>query len=261
MKNIFKKQNGDYNINTIVITSLIGLFIIVTLLCSFTTVKSGEVGLKVKFGKITETAIKEGVNFKIPYIEKIIKVNIKIQKSELAVESSTKDLQIVNTNVAVNYRIDAKKAGYLYKSVGSSYEQTVLTPAIKESIKSAIAKYNAEEITTNRTTVSESCLNAIQNKVEKYGIIIEDFNLTDFSFSKEYTKAIEEKQVAQQNLEKAELEAQAKIVEAEATKKANDLLKQTLTNEILIEEFIKKWDGKLPETYAGEDIMGIFNLR
>lgn len=260
MKKILKDSNGKYSVPKIILSGIILIFIIVTIISSFTTVQSGEVGLKVRFGKITDTSISEGINFKIPYIEKIIKVNIKVQKAELAVEGSTKDLQIVNTGVAVNYRIDVDKVTSLYKTVGNNYETVVLIPAVKESIKSAIAQYNAEEITTNRTAVSISCLEAIQSKVEKYGIIIEDFNLTDFSFSEEYTKAIEEKQVAEQNLEKAKLEAEAKVAQAQGEADANALLQQTLTDAVLKEKFIEKWDGNLPDTYAGNDIMGMFNL-
>lgn len=240
---------------------LVFIILFILFICSFTTVKSGEVGLKTRFGKIVDTSIKEGVNWKIPFLEKIVKVNIKVQKIELPVEASTKDLQIINTTIAINYRVDGDKASNLYKTVGNKYEETVLQPAIKESIKSAIAQYNAEEITTNRTTVSESCLTAIQTKVEKYGIIIEDFNLTDFSFSEEYTKAIEEKQVAEQNLEKAKLEAEKKITEAQATADANKLLEETLTDQILREKFIEKWSGNLPETVVGDDVMAIFGLK
>lgn len=248
------------NVPKVVVFGVIGLFILITIFSSFTTVKSGEVGLKVRFGRITDSSITEGINFKIPYVDKIAKVNIKVQKAEMAIESSTKDLQIVNTNIAVNYRIDPEKASYLYKTVGNAYEETVLNPAIKESIKTAIAQYTAEEITVNRNEVSESCLKAIQEKVLKYGIVIEDFNLTDFGFSEAYSQAIEEKQVAEQNKQKAELEAQAKIVQAQAEKEANDLLRQTLTEEVLIQQFIEKWNGQLPSTYAGEDILGLFNL-
>ena len=240
-----------------VILPVLILFLLVTFFSSFQTIKSGEIGLKVRFGKIVDTSLKEGINFKSPYIEEIVSVNIKVQKQELSIESSTKDLQVVNANVAVNYRINEDEAVNLYKTVGNTYVETVLEPAIKESIKSAIAKYNAEEITVNRADVSKSCLLVMQEKVEKYGIIIEDFNLTDFSFSVEYTKAIEEKQVAEQNLEKSRLEAEKKIVEAEATKKANDLLKQTLTDEVLLKQFIEKWNGELPKVYGGENIFDI----
>lgn len=251
----------------VVVVGAIGLFGIITLFGSFKTIKSGEVGLKVRFGKIVDNSLNEGFNFKIPYIEKIVKVNIKVQKAELTAESSTKDMQIINSAIAVNYRVDNKKASYLYKTVGNSYEETILNPAIKESFKNAIAQYNAEEITTKRGEVSISCLQTIQEKVAKYGIVVEDFNLTDFSFSDEYTKAIEEKQVAEQKvetakqeLEKSKVDAEKKIIEAEATNKANELLKQNTTDEVLMKQFIEKWDGKLPETYAGQDIMSIFNL-
>jgi len=245
----------------ITIISIIVFVVLVTLFSSFQTIESGEVGLKVRFGKIVDSSLKEGLNLKIPYIEQIQKVNIKVQKSEITVESSTKDMQTINTTIAVNYRVDSDKASNLYRTVGNNYEETVLEPAIKESIKSAIAQYNAEEITTKRSEVSKNCLEALQEKVEKYGIIVEDFNLTDFNFSVEYTRAIEEKQVAEQKLQKTKLEAEAKIVEAEATKKSNDLLKQSLTDELIAKQFIEKWDGKLPTTYAGGDILKMFNIK
>lgn len=174
---------------------------LITILSSFITINSGEVGLRVRFGKIIDSNLTEGLNFKIPYIERIVKVNIKVQKVEVNTTSASKDLQDIKTTLAVNYRVENKSATNLYKTVGNSYEQTILTPAI------------------------------------------------------------EEKQVAEQKLATAKLESEAKIVEAEATQKSNELLKQTLTDELIMKEFIDKWDGKLPETYAGDNIMGLFNLK
>lgn len=259
MKNI--KTVYGFSTKKIIIIGVIALFVLTTIFNSFQTISSGEVGLKVRFGKIVDSSLNEGLNLKVPYIEKIQIVNIKVQKSEITVESSTKDMQTITTTIAVNYRVDSKKASNLYRTVGNNYEVTVLEPAIKESIKSAIAQYNAEEITTKRSEVSANCLKALQEKVEKYGIIVEDFNLTDFKFSIEYTRAIEEKQVAEQKLQKTKLEAEAKIIEAEATKKANDLLKQSLTDELIAKQFIEKWDGKLPTTFAGDDVLGMFNIK
>lgn len=255
-----------YNVNSKGITKkiIIGLFIllgIITLFSSFQTIKSGEVGLKVRFGKIVNTRLDEGLNLKVPFIEKIVTVNIKVQKTELETESSSKDLQTIATDLAVNYRIESEKATNLYRTVGNNYQTTVLDPAIKESIKAVIAQYTAAEVITSRSEVSEKCKEELGKKVEKYGIVIDNFNITNLTFSEEYSKAIEEKQVAEQKLEKARLEAEAKLVEAQATKKANDLMKESLTNEIITKEFIEKWDGKLPETYAGKDILGIFNLK
>lgn len=255
------------NIPKVVIFGILGLFVLITFFSSFKTIKSGEVGLKVRFGKIINTSLEEGLNLKIPYIEKIVKVNIKVQKTELNTQSSSKDLQIISTKLAVNYKIAKDKASSLYKTVGNEYEKTILEPAIQESIKAVISRYTAEQTITMRNEVSDNCLEEINNKVKKYGITIEEFNIIDLDFSEAYSQAIEEKQVAeqkvltaQQELEKAKVEAEKKIVEAEATNKSNELLKQNVTDEVLMKQFIEKWDGKLPETYAGQDLMSIFNL-
>lgn len=245
----------------IIIITLISIFLLITVFCSFQTIKSGEVGLRVRFGKIIDSNLSEGFNFKIPYIEKIVKVNIKVQKVELTTAAASKDLQDINTNLAINYRVLSEEASNLYKTVGNAYEEIILVPVIEESLKAIISNYTAEETITKRSEVSSKCLEELQDKVEKYGIVIDNFNIINLSFSEEYSKAIEEKQVAEQKLATAKLEAEALIVEAEATKEANELLKQSLTAELIEKQFIEKWDGKLPETYAGDDILGIFKTK
>ena len=240
---------------------------IITFFSSYSTIKSGEVGLKVRFGKIIDTSLSEGFNFKIPYVEKIVKVNIKVQKVELKTESSSKDLQTITTQLAVNYNVEKKSAPTLYKNVGDEYEKIILLPAIQESIKAVMSKFTAEETITKRNQVSDLCLGEIQNKVKKYGINIDDFNIIDLDFSQEYSKAIEEKQVAEQKvltakqqLEKAKIESEKKVVEAEAEAKANQLKKQTLTNEIIIQEFIEKWNGELPKVSNGNSYFDITSI-
>lgn len=260
-KKIIVNENGKVDMRKIFIFSLIGLFVLITVFCSFQTIRSGEVGLRVRFGKIIDSNLSEGFNLKIPYIEKIVKVNIKVQKVELNTMAASKDLQDINTVIAVNYRVEGDSASSLYRTVGNNYESVILQPAIQESVKSVISKYTAEEVVTSRTEVSSNSLDELQSKVSKYGIIIDSFNIINLTFSEEYSNAIEEKQVAEQKLATAKLEAEAKIVEAEATKKANDLMKQSLTDELIAKQFIEKWDGKLPETYAGENILGLFNLK
>lgn len=243
------------------------IFLLITMLLSFKTIKSGEVGLKVRFGKIVDTSLKEGLNLKIPFLEKIVKVNIKVQKAELDTESSSKDLQTIKTKLAVNYRVNSDMAVNLYKTVGNSYEGTILIPAIQESIKSAMSQYTAEQTITKRNEVSDKCLEEIQTKVEKYGIVIEDFNIIDLDFSEAYNQAIEEKQVAeqkvltaQQELERTKIEKEKKIVEAQGTKEANEILNSTLTNENLTKQFIEKWNGSLPTVVSEGDIMKMFGI-
>jgi len=258
-------DKGAKVIGTIITVSLL---IMIIFLGSFRTIKSGEVGLRIRFGKIVDSSLKEGINFKIPFIEKIKKVNIKVQKVELNTESSSKDLQTITTQLAVNYKVEGDSASNLYKTVGNSYEETILIPAIQESIKAVMSEYTAEQTITKRNEVSDKCLEEIQSKMEKYGIHIAEFNIIDLDFSQAYSQAIEEKQVAEQKvltakqeLEKSKVEAEKRIVEAEATNRANELLKQNVTDEVLMKQFIEKWDGKLPTTYAGDDILKMFNLK
>lgn len=246
---------------------IVGLIIISIIIClfgSFRTIKSGEVGIRVRFGKVISTQMNEGVNFKIPFIEEIVKMNIQVQKVEIETSSASKDLQDVSMKLAVNYRVDGVKATKLYKNVGTKYEKIVLQPAIQESIKAVTSQYTAEELITNRSEVSQKCMETLQNKVEKYGLMIDNFNITNFNFSDEFNKAIEEKQVAEQKvltakqeLEKSKVEADRKVVEAEAEKKANEMKQQSLTDNVIKEKFIEKWNGQLPTVTDGN---GIFNI-
>lgn len=246
----------------------IGLIIVIVVLIllfgGLRTIKSGQVGIRVRFGKVVSTQMDEGVNFKIPFIEKIVKMNIQVQKTEIETESSSKDLQVVNMKLAVNYKVDGKKATNLYKNVGTKYEDVILQPAIQESIKAVTSKYTAEELITKRNEVSIESMKELDNKVKKYGIIIDNFNITNFNFSDEYNKAIEEKQVAEQKvltakqeLEKAKVDAEKKIVQAEAEKQANDLKQVSLTDNIIKEKFIEKWNGELPKATTGNSIYNL----
>ena len=234
---------------------------------SFTTIKSGEVGIRVRFGKVIDGTTREGVNFKIPFIERIEKMNVKVQKVEVQTSSSSKDLQEVEMSLAVNYRINYEDAVNLYKTVGTEYNVVILEPAIQESIKAVTSKYTAEELITNRSEVSKNCMEELAKKVEKYGLIVNDFNITNFSFSEEFNRAIEEKQVAEQKvltakqeLEKEKIEAEKKIVAAEAEKKANELKEKSLTENILKEKFIEKWNGELPKVTSDDNILDISSL-
>ena len=270
---MFEKNNyGDIKGLTkkgkkIIALTCVGFFLFICFLSSFTTIRSGEVGIKVRFGKIISTQMDEGINFKIPFIEGIKKTNIQVQKSEVNTSSASKDLQDVNLTIAVNFRVNGEDAPRLYKEVGTQYEEIVLQPAIQESVKAIISNYTAEELITNRSEVSQKCLETLQEKVIKYGLTIDNFNILNFDFSAEFNKAIEEKQVAEQKvltakqeLEKEKIEAEKKIVEAEATKKANDLLKQTLTDELIEKQFIEKWDGKLPTVIGSNSMFDISSL-
>lgn len=230
----------------------------------FEVIKTGEVGIKIRFGKITDTYLQEGINFKFPF-EQIEAVNIKVQKYEndSLLETSTKDMQIVNSiKVAVNYQVDAEKAVELYRQVGNGYTTTVLEPAIQESIKSAISKYTAEELITKRSEVSTDIQQELIGRVEQYGIKILSISIKNFDFSDEYNASIERKAVAEQDaltakqkLETTKVEAEKKRIEAQAEADANKIKENSLTDKILKQQFIEKWNGELPKVSGSDNLM------
>ncbi len=260
MKELLKRKN-------VINIGIVVFIIIIFLSASLTTINSGEVGIRVRFGKVVNHRTNEGINLKIPFVERIEKMNVRVQKIEVKTNSSSKDLQDVDISIAVNYKVDKTKAINLYKNVGTGYEQIILEPAIEESIKAVTSKYTAEELITNRSEVSAICKDELSKKVLKYGLSVSDFNIINFSFSEEFEKAIEEKQVAEQKvltakqeLEKEKIEAEKKIVAAEAEKKANELKEESLTDNIIKEKFIEKWNGELPKVTSDNNIFDISDM-
>ncbi len=247
-----------------IITLILILSVGILVFSGIRTVKSGEVGIKVRFGKVIDTNLKEGINFKVPIIEKIVRMNIKVQKAEVDMSSASKDLQDVHMKIAVNYRVDGKKAPNLYKNVGTKYEEVVLNPAIQESVKAVTSKYTAEELITKRNEVSDNCEKELNEKISMYGLMVDSLNITDFDFSDEFNKAIEEKQVAEQKvltakqeLEKEKIEAEKKLVKARAEKEANELKQKSLTDNIIKEKMIEKWNGELPKVSSGSNLFNV----
>ena len=223
--------------------------------CSITTtVPTGYVGVKTRFGKVQDDVIQEGLNTKVPFIEKIVKIDCKTKKIEADSEGSTKDLQTVKISIAVNYNVNKKTANTVYREVGSEYESIVINPALLESIKSSIAQYTAEELVTKRAEVSNKIEDTIIGKVENRGFNITEFNITNIDFSEEYDRAIEVKAVKQQEVvtAQAELEKDARVMELQNSQVTENTLK--LKQLEVKQKMIEKWNGQLPTTSTGETI-------
>ena len=231
-KKLFKKQYSNEEWNRLsyseqskiltytwirrIILLIIALFILTTIICSITTVPTGFVGIKTRFGQVQDAVIQEGFNFKLPYKEKIVKLDCRTQKTEYTMEASSKDLQkISNFKVAVNYNITKDTANDLYRKVGVDYKSIIVEPAIQEAMKATIANYTAEELITKRNEVSAFALEALFNKLQDSGITLTALNIIDLSFSPEFDKAVEEKQIVEQQTEKAKYELEKAKVENE----------------------------------------------
>ncbi len=249
---------------------------VIVILASIKIVPAGSTGVVMTLGKVNDNVMQEGLNFKIPFVQTVSIVNNKIQVIEVDAPAVSKDLQTVNSTIAVNYRVGLDASANIYKNIGQDYQTILLLPAIQESIKSVTAKYTAEELITMRAQVGVEIKSALEEKVNEYGIVIEKFNIVNFDFSAEFNSAIEAKQVAEQNLIKtkteqeqaiviAEAEAKRKIIEADAEAEsvlkkanaqaeANKKLMESLNDTIVDYEMVQKWNGELPMSTGGSSI-------
>lgn len=251
------------------------IFILVIIFNSFKSIPTGFVGVKTRFGQVQETMLNEGLNLKIPFIEKIVLMDCRTQKAEYTMEASSKDLQkISNFKIAINYNLSKDTANTLYKTVGVDYNTIIVEPAVQEAIKATIANYTAEELITKRNEVSTYALDALYGKLQNSGITLTSLNILDLSFSPEFDQAVEQKQIveqetqkAQYELEKAKVENEKKIenakADAEVMKQQNAQITENYLKLKEIENqkaMIDKWNGQLPSTLMSDDVSSIFSV-
>jgi len=183
-------------------------------------------------------------------------------KTEVDSNAASKDLQSIMLKVSVNYRVNPSSSAVIYKNVGKDFANVIVNPSIQECVKSVAAKYNAEQLITNRAVVSTEMEKEISQKINPYGLNIEVFNIINFEFSEEFNKAIEAKQTAQQQALKAEqdltrikVEAAQLLEKAKAESEAYQLKNEQLSDKVIMMEFVEKWDGKLPTVTSGGNAM------
>lgn len=246
------------NVKKIIIPVVIIIVALVVALNSFVVVDAGHTGVVVTLGSVNEGVLQEGIHAKIPFVQSIVKIDNRIQKLEVNTEAFSKDLQSVNTVLAINYRVDTAKSYSIYKNIGANYEEVLVVPAVNEVLKAITATYTAEESVTNRALISDGLVEGLNDKLNNIGLYVTDVNIIDFDFSEAFITAIEEKQVAQQQLLKAETEKQTAItnaeakaeavkIKAEAEAEANKKISDSLTEKIIENKKLEKWDGKLPQ--------------
>ena len=270
------------NIGKVIGITAAAIGAVVLFFSSTTSVPAGNSGVIVTLGKVEDRTLSEGFHFKVPFIQDVVNVSNQIQVYEVDAPAVSRDMQTVSSVIAVNYRVQSAKSADIYREIGNDYEAVVLTPNVQESVKSVTAKYTAEELITERSSVSEQIKEQLSSKVAGYGIQIERFNIVNFDFSPEFNAAIEQKQVAEQNLLKTETEQKEALViaEAEAKKKkiaanaeaeairakakaeadANEMLNNSLTETVLKNKMLDEWDGALPRVNGGDASPFILDL-
>ena len=255
-------------LTTIVVAAVIVALLAIVGLNCVTIVKAGHTGVVVTLGKVNENVLQEGIHVKAPFVQQVVMIDNRITKLEVDTEAFSKDLQTVQTTLAINYRVDTSKSYSIYKNIGKDYETVLVVPAVNEVLKATTALYTAEESVTNRSLISEGLVNGLNEKLNEIGLYVTDVNIVNYDFSEAYINAIEEKQVAQQKLLKAETEKQTIItnaeaeaealkIKAQAEAEANAILSASITKELVEYNKIEKWDGSLPQVTGGSTIVDL----
>lgn len=253
-------------IKKIAAIALVVVLALMVLANCFTIVDAGHTGVVVTLGRVNEGVLQEGIHVKAPFVQQVIKIDNRIVKLEVDTEAFSKDLQTVATTLAINYRVDTAKSYSIYKNIGADYEAVLVVPAVNEVLKAIVAQYTAEESVTNRSLISDGLVKGLNDKLNSIGLYVTDVNIINFDFSEAFITAIEEKQVAQQQLLKAETEKQTAItnaeaeaettrIKAEAEAEANNKIKASLDDNVIRSKFYDKWDGKLPQAMGSDSII------
>ena len=238
---------------------MIGLIVLILILGAFGTVGAGERGVLLQFGAVKDKVFDEGLYIKIPFVQRVVIIDVKIQKDEVPASASSKDLQIVTSRIALNYHLAPESVNKIWQEVGKNYNARIIAPAIQESVKAETAKFTAEELITKREVVKEQIKANLAKRLLENFIIVDEFNIIDFDFSATFNEAIEAKVKAEQlklkadrDLERIRIEAEQKIAEAEGKARAIKIEAQALKENAQVVElrWIEKWDGKTPQYWG-----------
>jgi len=219
------------------------IFIVLLMVVAFkpwTIVDPGYRGVLVRLGDVVPGPLDQGIHAIIPMVDHVVQMEVRINKEESSASAASKDLQTVTTKVAVNFHPDPKSIDKLFAEVGLSYGSRLIDPAVQEVVKAVSARYTAEELITERPQVKDLIKEQLTTRLATHYILVDDISITDFDFSRSFNDAIEAKQVAEQNVQKAqrdlqriEVEAKQKITQATAEAEALRLQKQQISPDLL----------------------------
>ena len=256
----------------IAVAVCVGLFLSLSLY----VVPEGYRSVILTFGKVSGVA-EPGIHIKIPVLQTIKRFEVRTQKYESTAQSSSSDLQIVSTTIAVQYFVNPEEVDNLYSQYGKGYRERIIYPAVQEVVKASTAKYTASELITKRQEVKELIVSGMAERMKKVNINLENVDITDFQFSDAFSDAIENKvreeqlalqeknklerikYEAQQNVEQAKGEAERIRLESQALRNSPELLKKMEIEAQL--KAIEKWNGQLPTTMPPNATVPFINLR
>lgn len=243
------------------------LLLAIWILNPFVIIGPGERGVVLNFGAVQKEVMDEGLHLRVPIMQKVVIMDVKVQKGEGQGDAASKDLQQVTTNVALNYHLDPARVADTFQTVGTlaAVGDRIILPAVQESVKAATALYTAEELVSRRQEVRDKIRALLRERLDKNGVIVDEFSIVNFAFSREFSNAIEAKTTAEQlklkaerDLERIRIEGEQKITGARAEAEALRLQKENVTENLIElrkiemqQRAIEKWDGRLPQVTGG----------
>ncbi len=243
------------------------LLLAIWILNPFVIIGPGERGVVLNFGAVQKEVMDEGLHLRVPIMQKVVIMDVKVQKGEGQGDAASKDLQQVTTNVALNYHLDPARVADTFQTVGTlaAVGDRIILPAVQESVKAATALYTAEELVSRRQEVRDKIRALLRERLNKNGVIVDEFSIVNFAFSREFSNAIEAKTTAEQlklkaerDLERIRIEGEQKITGARAEAEALRLQKENVTENLIElrkiemqQRAIEKWDGRLPQVTGG----------
>ena len=246
-------KNQQQSLQTLILATVLS-FVLLIGFNSFVIINPGQAGVISILGKARDGALLEGIHFKPPLVSQVDIYDVTVQKFEVPAQSSTKDLQQLSASFAINFRLDPVLVVKIRREQGTlqNLVAKVIAPQTQESFKIAAARRTVEEAITKRVELKSDFDNALGSRLDKYGIIVLDTSVIDLTFSPEFARAVEEKQIAEQKAQRAvyvaaeaEQEAQADINRAKGKAEAQKLLAETLKAQggelVLQKEAIEAW--------------------
>ena len=259
----------------LILTAVLGLVGLGVVFGSYITVPAGHRAvIYSSFTGVQMTPLGEGFHWKVPFFETANYISVQVQKTEYDTTAASKDLQNVQTKVALNFHTTPEVTPKLFQQYGADIVENVIHPATNETVKAVTAQYPAEELITKREEIKNKIEHSLTTTLAKANITVDGVYITNFSFSKEYSDAIEAKQVAQQSVLKSEqdlqrikVEAEQKIAGAKAEAQSLSLQREIITPNLIklreietLSKAIDKWDGRLPATVVGSGSQTLLNL-
>ena len=229
-------------------------------------VPPGHRGVIVTLGKVKEVNLGEGLQFKLPYIQKIVDMKVMLEKEQVDESAASSDLQEITTTLTVHFNIMPSSAWMVYQTMRQDYHDLLLRPVIQEDLKATTAKFTAEELVTTRAALVLRLTEKLRESLEPYGIYVQTVNFVDFQFSKAFSEAIEAKVTAEQEalqaknvLVRIEYEARQKIIQAEAEKNATIITAEADARRVEIAALAEAFKVMTEANATAEAIMVITN--